>query len=50
MSPDSIHQLDNDPPAILSEELRHTFGDVVTLKHKSGVLDDWCAKVGRDPA
>ena len=28
----------------------HTFGDVVTLKHKSGVLDDWCAKVGRDPA
>ena len=27
----------------------HTFGDPETLAHKSQVLDDWCAKVGRDP-
>jgi len=25
-------------------------GDPETLKHKNQVLDDWCAKVGRDPA
>lgn len=28
----------------------HGFGDAKTIKHKCGVLDDWCAKVGRDPA
>jgi len=28
----------------------HTFGDVEVIAHKSGVLDDWCAQVGRDPA
>jgi probable F420-dependent oxidoreductase len=27
----------------------HTFGDPETLAHKSRVLDDWCAQVGRDP-
>ena len=27
----------------------HAHGDVETLARKSGILDDWCAKVGRDP-
>ncbi len=27
----------------------HCLGDLETLRHKSRVLDDWCAKVGRDP-
>ena len=26
------------------------FGDAATMKHKNGVLDEWCAKAGRDPA
>ena len=25
-------------------------GDPARLKHLSGVLDEWCAKTGRDPA
>lgn len=28
----------------------HGWGDVETISRKSGILDDWCAKVGRDPA
>jgi probable F420-dependent oxidoreductase len=28
----------------------HGFGDLETLAHKNQVLDDWCAKVGRDPS
>jgi alkanesulfonate monooxygenase SsuD/methylene tetrahydromethanopterin reductase-like flavin-dependent oxidoreductase (luciferase family) len=28
----------------------HTFGTPETLRHKTAVLDEWCAKVGRDPA
>jgi alkanesulfonate monooxygenase SsuD/methylene tetrahydromethanopterin reductase-like flavin-dependent oxidoreductase (luciferase family) len=28
----------------------HAFGNVDTLAHKSRVLDDWCAEVGRDPS
>jgi probable F420-dependent oxidoreductase len=31
-------------------DIWHGFGDAETLAHKNGVLDDWCAKVGRDPA
>jgi len=31
-------------------DIWHAFGDVATMKHKSDVLDDWCAQVGRDPA
>ena len=27
----------------------HGFGDLETMKHKISVLDDWCAKTGRDP-
>ncbi|HEX9856500.1 MAG TPA: LLM class F420-dependent oxidoreductase [Acidimicrobiia bacterium] len=28
----------------------HAFGSIETISHKLGVLDDWCARVGRDPA
>lgn len=28
----------------------HGFGDPETVAHKHAVLDEWCAKVGRDPA
>jgi probable F420-dependent oxidoreductase len=28
----------------------HAHGDVETIAHKSAVLDEWCAKVGRDPS
>ncbi|TDE12960.1 LLM class F420-dependent oxidoreductase [Jiangella asiatica] len=28
----------------------HAFGDAATLRHKAGVLDSWCAQVGRDPS
>ena len=28
----------------------HSFGDVATLQRKSGILDEHCATVGRDPA
>ena len=31
-------------------DIWHSFGDAETMRHKSGILDDWCAKVGRDPA
>ena len=31
-------------------DIWHTFGDPEVFRHKSGVLDDWCAKEGRDPA
>jgi probable F420-dependent oxidoreductase len=31
-------------------DIWHSFGDPETMKHKSAVLDDWCAQVGRDPA
>jgi alkanesulfonate monooxygenase SsuD/methylene tetrahydromethanopterin reductase-like flavin-dependent oxidoreductase (luciferase family) len=27
----------------------HTFGTPETLRHKTAVLEEWCAKVGRDP-
>ncbi|HEY1479517.1 MAG TPA: LLM class F420-dependent oxidoreductase [Gaiellales bacterium] len=28
----------------------HAFGDVETIAHKGRVLDEWCAKIGRDRA
>ncbi len=28
----------------------HSFGDAETIAHKHAVLDQWCAKAGRDPA
>jgi probable F420-dependent oxidoreductase len=31
-------------------DIWHGFGDVDTMRHLNGVLDDWCEKVGRDPA
>ena len=31
-------------------DIWHGFGDEETYAHKNGVLDEWCAKVGRDPA
>jgi probable F420-dependent oxidoreductase len=31
-------------------QIWHSFGDVETMKRLGGVLEDWCAKVGRDPA
>jgi alkanesulfonate monooxygenase SsuD/methylene tetrahydromethanopterin reductase-like flavin-dependent oxidoreductase (luciferase family) len=30
-------------------DIWHGFGDVETMRELSGVLDDWCEKVGRDP-
>jgi probable F420-dependent oxidoreductase len=30
-------------------DMWHFFGDPETLKRKSDILDDWCAKVGRNP-
>jgi probable F420-dependent oxidoreductase len=31
-------------------DIWHWFGTPETLAHKSGVLDSWCERVGRDPA
>lgn len=31
-------------------DIWHSFGDVSTFIHKSGVLDEWCEKEGTDPA
>jgi probable F420-dependent oxidoreductase len=31
-------------------DIWHAFGDPATMKRKSDILDEWCAKVGRDPA
>ncbi len=31
-------------------DIWHGFGDPETMRHKNAVLDDWCAKVGREPA
>jgi probable F420-dependent oxidoreductase len=30
-------------------DIWHGFGDAASISHKHDVLDDWCAKVGRDP-
>jgi probable F420-dependent oxidoreductase len=31
-------------------DIWHAFGDTATMKRKSEILDEWCAKVGRDRA
>ncbi|HEY7693584.1 MAG TPA: LLM class F420-dependent oxidoreductase [Gaiellaceae bacterium] len=31
-------------------DMWHGFGDPATMKRKTAILDNWCAKVGRDPA
>jgi probable F420-dependent oxidoreductase len=31
-------------------DIWHGFGPAENFRHKNGVLDEWCAKVGRDPA
>ncbi len=31
-------------------DIWHGFGDPETIEHKHAVLDDWCARVGRDPS
>ncbi|NQV07850.1 LLM class F420-dependent oxidoreductase [bacterium] len=31
-------------------DIWHGFGDPDTYRHKIAVLDEWCAKIGRDPA
>jgi probable F420-dependent oxidoreductase len=31
-------------------DIWHSFGDARTMKRKSDILDDWCARVGRDPS
>ncbi|MDY7100740.1 MAG: LLM class F420-dependent oxidoreductase [Actinomycetota bacterium] len=31
-------------------DIWHGFGDLETLKRKSGILDEWCEKEGTDPA
>ena len=31
-------------------DIWHTFGEPDTLRHKGGVLESWCAEVGRDPS
>ena len=30
-------------------DLWNTFGPVENFRHKNQVLDEWCAKLGRDP-
>ncbi len=30
-------------------DMWHGFGDAARIRHKNGVLDDWCQKIGRDP-
>lgn len=31
-------------------DIWHGFGDPDTLRHKNGVLDRWCAEIGREPS
>jgi probable F420-dependent oxidoreductase len=31
-------------------DIWHGFGDADTLRHKNAVLDEWCARIGRDPS
>lgn len=31
-------------------DMWHLFGDAETVRHKAAILDEWCARVGRNPA
>ena len=31
-------------------DIWHSFGDLETFTRKSGILDDWCRQVGREPS
>jgi alkanesulfonate monooxygenase SsuD/methylene tetrahydromethanopterin reductase-like flavin-dependent oxidoreductase (luciferase family) len=31
-------------------DIWHGFGDIESMRELNGVLDDWCEKIGRDPA
>ena len=53
-----LEQLNGNEKSVANRTLRipakhadawHSFGDVETMTRKSQILDEWCAKIGRDP-